>query len=135
MSFFTALFGGGKPAPPAEDLLKDWKKKINREKTSIDRDITKAERGIKEALSECKALAKKRQPEAVKMHAKQVRLTAATLLYVSHARLSVAATSQRIEAPCTLTRSPPPLPLHTPSPHRWSWRARRWAACTTSRRT
>lgn len=134
MSFFTALFGGGKPAPPPEDLLKDWKKKINREKTSIDRDITKAERGIKEALSECKALAKKRQPEAVKMHAKQVRLTAATLLSDKCARLSVAATSQRIRRPVHAHTLTAPLPLHTPSPHRWSWRARRWAVCTTSRR-
>ena len=71
-SFLSSIFGQSKPPPTIEEQMKDWKRKVQHESRSMERDIAKAEMEIKKALSECKTLAKKKNEAAAKLMARHV---------------------------------------------------------------
>lgn len=71
-TFWGAIFGQSKPPLTVDEQMKEWKRTVQREGRSMDRDIAKAQNEIKKAMSDCKALAKKKNEAAVKLMVKHV---------------------------------------------------------------
>ena len=82
------LFGAPKKDPA--ELAKEWKRNLQKEARSLDRDIVNLGRAEQTALKECKKLAKSGNIKAAKMLAKEVVNTrhAVTRMHTAKAHLN-----------------------------------------------
>lgn len=86
------MFFGGAPQKKVDpiDQAKEWKREIQKEARSIDKDITKLQREEEKAMKECKKLAKSGHVSSVKILAKQVVQTRKSIerMYLAKAQLN-----------------------------------------------
>lgn len=66
------LFGAASKKLDPIEQAKEWKRKIQHESRSLDRDIAKIKQAEQKALIECKKLAKQGQVNAAKILAREV---------------------------------------------------------------
>ena len=66
------LFGAASKKLDPVEQAKEWKRKIQHESRSLDRDIAKIKQAEQKALAECKKLAKQGHEKAAKILAREV---------------------------------------------------------------
>lgn len=70
--FGLNIFGDHEPRLSPEDSAKNWKKALKKEMREMDRGVTRLATAEKNAIKECKKLAKSGNPAAAKLLAREV---------------------------------------------------------------
>jgi charged multivesicular body protein 3 len=92
------LFGNAPPQQTPEEQGKEWKKKLRREGTKIDRNIRRIDAEVKKIENECKKLASKGRKNAALILVKQIAATRKqiTRMYTAKAQLNSVSTNLQL---------------------------------------